>query len=475
MQFITCSGKIHDTLEPHETDFKYRDLIKRLKNNQSEYQSKEPDINNIRPYELCVSYGQPNLIKCNNNQPINLDDEIDWSSDVFITFGKCEYWCCVIRKKTNQKIYKKIKSKTDDKKSIEKAYEFIWKKYLYQNPTSIKYMIEQTEEKCNYVFNKYPPSLEFIDDKYKTKIMYENAVKKNYKLIKYIPFNMQTKDLYKKAIQENIRNISYISRKELLNDDLVSFIISYNPIGMIYNYFDVKYQTEELWIKIFNICNNYGMFNNIENIIKKIDKTIFTKKICESLINNFSCHAFEHIPYEMKTSELCKLAVKNSSFQLRYVPEELKTSELCKFAVNSSCDALQYVPNELKTEELFKFAVNRDGYALRYVPDKFKTEELCKIAVNSDGYALRYVPDKFKTEELCKIAMNSSCNALQYVPNELKTEELCKFAVNRSGYALRYVPDKFKTEELCKIALNKERNLYGLINFVPKLYRHLFE
>jgi len=426
MQFITGSGKIHDTIKPHETDFKYRDLIKRLKNNQTEYQSKEHDINNIRPYELCVSYGQPNLIKCNNNQQINLDDEIDWSSDVFIILGKCEYWCCVIRKKTNQKIYKKIKSKTDDKKSIEKAYEFIWKKYLYQNPTSIKYMIEQTEEKCNYVFNKYPPSLEFIDDKYKTKIMYENAVKKNYELIKYIPFNMQTKDLYKKAIQENIRNISYISRKELLNDELVSFIISYNPIGMIYNDFDVKYQTEELWIKIFNICNNYGMFiDNIEFVINKIDKTIFTTTICESLIKIFRYYTnvFEHIPYEMKTSELCKFAVKNNSYSLRYVPEELKTSELCKFAVNSK------------------------------------------------GHVLEYVPTELKTEELCKIAINRTCHALQYVPNKLKTEELCKFAVNRDGYALRYVPDKFKTEELCKIAVNKYRDLNGATQFVPKLYK----
>ncbi len=45
---------------------------------------------------------------------------------------------------------------------------------------------------------------------------------------------------------------------------------------------------------------------------------------------------------------------------------QLKTEELCKIAINRTCHALQYVPNKLKTEELCKFAVNRDGYALRY-------------------------------------------------------------------------------------------------------------
>jgi hypothetical protein len=448
MQFITGTGAIYDRIEPIETDFTYKDLVKRLKN-QSDI-----DINNIRPYELCVSY-TPNLIKCNNNQSINLDDEIDWSSDVFITF-KIEYWCGVVRKKTNQRFYKKVKPKDDDKKSIKEAYAFIWKKYLYQNPTSIQYIVKQSQEICDWVVNKYPSALEFVNDTYKTQIMCENATEKDYTMLKFVPFNMQTnemydncirqdttnfdalkyipeekrtiqlykialyvskknlqnipfnihtKELYEELIQENISNTSYI-QKELLNDELVSFIISCNPVGMIYTDFDVKYQTEEVWIKILDICS-IGPHNNIDYILKKIDKSIFTSSICEIAIEKYY-NAFKYIPYEVKTSELCKIAVNKAGGALEYVPEELKTSELCKIAVSQNSYALEYVPNALKTKELCKIAVSQNGYALEYVPNALKTKELCEIAVSQSAYALEYVPNALKTKELCEIAVSQS-------------------------------------------------------------------
>jgi hypothetical protein len=490
MQFITGGGEIYDRIEPCETDFTYKHLINRLKNQS------DTDINNIRPYELCVSY-TPNLIKCNNNQPINLDDEIDWSSDVFITF-KIEYWCGVVRKKTNQRFYKKVKPKDDDKKSIKEAFDIVLKKYLSVNPTSIQYMVKQSQEICDWVVNKYPSALEFVNDTYKTQIMCKNATEKDYTTLKFvpshmqtnemydscirqdtenfdalkyipeekrtiqlykialyvskknlqnIPFNIHTKELYEESIQENISNTSYI-QKELLNDELVSFIISCNPVGMIYTDFDVKYQTEERWIKILDSCS-IGPHNNIDYILKKIDKSIFTSSICEIAIEKYY-NAFKYIPYEVKTSELCKIAVNKADCALEYVPEEFMTEELCKIAVNAHGHALQYVPEKFITEELCKIAINNYdyAYALKYVPDELKTKELCKIAVNKNGCALIYVPNALKTKELCEIAVSQSGYALEYVPNALKTKELCKIAVRQNGNALKYVPNALQTYEL---------------------------
>jgi hypothetical protein len=89
MNFIELSGAIYDRIEPIETDFTYDDLIRRLKKKHNKYNEigeiGKIDNTNIIPYVLYIST-KFNLMKCTNNQIINLNDVIDWSSDVFITF-----------------------------------------------------------------------------------------------------------------------------------------------------------------------------------------------------------------------------------------------------------------------------------------------------------------------------------------------------------------------------------------------------
>ena len=66
---------------------------------------------------------------------------------------------------------------------------------------------------------------------------------------------------------------------------------------------------------------------------------------------------------------------------------------------------LEYVPKDLRTEEVCLIAVKQNPYALEFVPEEFKTEELCELAVNDGHWALEFVPKEFKTKELCEIAV----------------------------------------------------------------------
>ena len=66
--------------------------------------------------------------------------------------------------------------------------------------------------------------------------------------------------------------------------------------------------------------------------------------------------------------------VKENGYYLAYVPEELRTKELCEMAVNSRGYALAFVPIEMRTEELCEKAVQKSGRALAYVPKEFKEE-----------------------------------------------------------------------------------------------------
>jgi hypothetical protein len=159
-------------------------------------------------------------------------------------------------------------------------------------------------------------------------------------------------------------------------------------------------------------------------------------------------------------------AVTNDRFDLGFVPKELRTEEICKIAVIQNGSRLFYVPEKSQTEEICKFSVKKDGSSLVFVSDSLKTYEICKIAVSNYGWALQVVPDSLKTPELCKIAVTENGMALKYVPKMAEEfYDLCKIAVTENGMALEYVPESLKTEEICEIAVTQ---CGYAINWVPK-------
>lgn len=148
------------------------------------------------------------------------------------------------------------------------------------------------------------------------------------------------------------------------------------------------------------------------------------------------------VPQEVlqRHPELYKIAVSNDLGALRHAPPD---PELYKIAVRKGL-TLYEVPEELRTPEICKIAVSNsnDEYAWRYVPDELRTPELSKIAVSKDGYWLRYVPAQVLQQhpELCEIAVSNDGDALRFVPEEMKTPEICKIAVSKDSHALRHVP-----------------------------------
>ena len=80
---------------------------------------------------------------------------------------------------------------------------------------------------------------------------------------------------------------------------------------------------------------------------------------------------------------------------------------------------LEYVPYELRTKEICEIAVTENGHALGFVPEGVMTIELCEIAVRESGEYLYYVPEQFRTFELCEIAVKDSGSwAIEFVPKE---------------------------------------------------------
>ncbi|MDR2583565.1 MAG: DUF4116 domain-containing protein [Fibromonadaceae bacterium] len=101
-------------------------------------------------------------------------------------------------------------------------------------------------------------------------------------------------------------------------------------------------------------------------------------------------------------AQLCLEAVKNISFPyatpLQHVPKNLKTAEMCNIAVKQNGRAIMYVPEEFKTAEMCLEAVKYDGMVLFFVPENLKTVELCLEAIEQNEYAIKWVPETIREE-----------------------------------------------------------------------------
>jgi hypothetical protein len=149
----------------------------------------------------------------------------------------------------------------------------------------------------------------------------------------------------------------------------------------------------------------------------------------------------ERVPEKDRSYELCRLAVKDTGFNLREVPAECKTYEICFAAIKKSPDVLEHVPHEHRTMELCLEAT-RKTYSFMHIPesilqevkqrtDEYRANKLVerawKVIVKHDGMMLKNVPDQFKTKEVCRLAFKANNDAVNYVPHYLLTRDMKRF------------------------------------------------
>ena len=187
----------------------------------------------------------------------------------------------------------------------------------------------------------------------------------------------------------------YVLRKDLNGSNTYNAIIlrfneRENP--QIVDNFEAEYENLEQAIEATEhyIYQNYDM-----DYVREVDE-----------VKKNGGEYLQYVPEELKTFELCELAVKDWAYALESVPEELRTKELCTIAITQyGCgQTLEFVPNHLKSQELCEIAVTNDftGNALRYVPEDYKTFELCDTSVKNEAYGCLHsfdsMPEEFQEE-----------------------------------------------------------------------------
>ena len=167
----------------------------------------------------------------------------------------------------------------------------------------------------------------------------------------------------------------------------------------------------------------------------------------------------KYVPIELRTPELCKVALENDELAFRWIPNHLKTIPMCLDVVTKNVFMFKYVPDEFKTLEICNIAVKQNGMALGYVPVPLRTEDLCLEALKTTDLfpgVLEHVPEHLKTEKMCWVAINQNISELQYVPKELITSYMiAKLIKMEDSSLLHYLPEEFITLQMCEMAVEK--------------------
>lgn len=140
---------------------------------------------------------------------------------------------------------------------------------------------------------------------------------------------------------------------------------------------------------------------------------------------------------------------------LKTVPTELKTKELCDIALGITFHALEYVNQDFITKEFCENLVNKDGFAIQVIPDEFMTKELCFKAAEK-GTMLRLIPEDYYSEELILLVFKNGKHQpdINDAPSEFITESLLKEYV-KIGKGL-WLDKACKENEIDKLSILKQ-------------------
>lgn len=209
-----------------------------------------------------------------------------------------------------------------------------------------------------------------------------------------------------------------------------------------------------------------------------------------------------YLPPELKTYDLCKLAIAIDGLQLKHAAKDIippeKWPELCHMAMTNNPNAFKYVPLHLQTVEYAKMAVKagfvpdgnvrpdllpavqeaRREYIIRRSEAVYQIPESTykhvgpldsldgvtyleyKNKVTLDGSRLGSIPAKHRTKELCELALQTSMFAYNDIPAVLRTPEMYQMAINRWPMLLEAIPKAQLTWKVMKAAVDNDPSIW---------------
>jgi len=290
---------------------------------------------------------------------------------------------------------------------------------IEQDYRVLKYVKNQTKELCELAVKDYGGAIKYVENQ--TEELCELAVRDYGGAIKYV--ENQTDKLSILAIKngwpttvKDLGNPSSFVVMEILKDT------EKDSWGTMLRYVSEKAHTEQLGKRVLGLSPY--LFKFLKNQ---------TPSICLMAVDMYG----PNIQYvKNPTEKIALLAIKRNCL-LSIIPESVRTEKVCLEAFKNSecCASLQYVDVKNRTPELCREAVKQSGWELKYVEKQ--TEKMCIEAIESHAYVIEYV--KNQTVNLCKIAIRKVPESIKYIRDQ--TDELCKLAISLDCGSFQYIRD----------------------------------
>ncbi len=176
----------------------------------------------------------------------------------------------------------------------------------------------------------------------------------------------------------------------------------------------LKYDIEKILIKFPNIINKinktvikdeiyFKLIKNKDLDISNLPDHLKTPELCDHIIKTSKYIFSSKIPEDCEkyiTFDMCRSALLSDLWNIKHIPKQFITKEMSDIAFSRSFNAFQYIPDEFKTFEMcVEITVKNYTLLFEFVPNHFKTKELYNY-VYQNQLLLSYIPKKFHDKEL---------------------------------------------------------------------------
>ena len=273
LRIETLSGDLYQNIHLYETDQKYSDIIKYIKN-PTKY-PKIPTYSIGISYEIAVSYDI--ILKNDKLIDINLDDDIlfeDANMSLKIVFANLAYSC-------DNHIFENICT-------LEEEYITYITELIKIHPDQLKYVVNNDINRNLYkiAVERSGKALEYVPNELKTYELCEIAVKQNGYSLLFVPNELKTYELCEIAIKSNGIALKFIPDLSIITYDLYLLAVKSNVIS--FGFVPDKYKTLELCT--LACLKNYCMMTYIP-------RELLTPEFC-SMIYNKDPRAIRYIPID---------------------------------------------------------------------------------------------------------------------------------------------------------------------------------
>lgn len=254
--------------------------------------------------------------------------------------------------------------------------------------------------------------------------------KSPYDAIKHIPSEYLTDDIFLEALKRNAGVFRFLPEHLKTRENCLQSMLALKEgvLSMVPDKF-----LDEDFI--------YQLMEKVSLSIYDVDKEYRSQRVLLQSLKNRATN-FDYVSANCWLEEgFYHEVLKRNGECLQYIPEYARTFELCKIAVRQNGWALRYVGDDFKAS-LYLDAVRSMGCVLSDIPDQDKTEELCIEAVKQNGSAIKNVPDKWLTQEMFYEAVKGDPLCLTFMPDEYITDEMIEYVVNNNFSYIVFFPEK---------------------------------